>query len=252
MKSGGKVLCLLVAFGCAFAARALVNDADNPYHAIVARNVFGLHDPPPPPSPTNDLPPSVKVTLTGISTFLGRENAFLEWPDAPVSGQPAGKKTYAMLVEGQKQDMVEVVKIDVKAGTVKIKNNNIPETLDFKLAKLPPASFPPPTALGGGIPPVPTGINPSLGGSTTTAIGNNGGKTLPSRQLRLPNTAQSAAVGTTTAQTAAQPTKSLEQQILELEIEAELNKNNPKYPPVPPTPANPTRNKSESPPPAPP
>jgi len=266
MKLGGKILGLVAIFGCAIAACALVNDGGNPFHPIVVRNVFGLHDP---PVVTNTEPviPSVKITLTGITTFLGQKNALLEWPDEPQAArpgqlaQPAGKH-YAMLTEGRRDGIVEVVSIDDKSGIVKVKNNNQIETLSFEKngAKLPPGS-PLPAALGGlppppgysSIPAAPAGGGYGTpGASTVTAIGGGtaGAKGIPSRQMRLPTPAQPAAATTTTT-TAAQPVKSIEEQAIMFAIEDKLNEGNPKHPPSPPTPINPEGGKVPPPPPPP-
>ena len=256
MKRGGKTAICLSAFCFAIAAKAVVNDGGNPYHPIVERNVFGLKDPPPPPEPKPEGPPPPKITLTGITDVLGRKLALLEWVEPVTPGQPANnKKNYSTLTEGQREGKVEVLEIDVKAGTVKVNNYGVTNTLSFKddSAKPPAASFAAPPA--GGIPPptasipAPASPQPYAFASTTTTIGTGAGaapgatpgvKTIPSRQLRLPASVQAQ----TAAQGAQQPTQQLskeEQEVL-IEVERELHKDNPAYPPPPPTSLNPTAN----------
>src|SRR5947208_16694459 len=49
------------------------NANPNPYQGIVDRNVFGLKPPPPPPAPPEPPKPPVNITLTGITTVLGKK-----------------------------------------------------------------------------------------------------------------------------------------------------------------------------------
>jgi hypothetical protein len=99
----------------------------SPYQGIVDRNVFGLKPPvsanveeAPPPAPP------LKITLTGITTILGNKRALMSV--AIPNKQP---ESY-ILTEGQRQGEIEVLQINEKAGTVKVKNHGIEQTLDFK------------------------------------------------------------------------------------------------------------------------
>jgi len=105
--------------------------AGNPYEGIVERNVFSLKPPPPPgPAPTATSP-AVKMTLTGITTILGKKQALLCAQVPPLGPtQPAKQESY-ILAEGQRDGDIEVVSIDENAGVVKITNRGSPETLDF-------------------------------------------------------------------------------------------------------------------------
>src|SRR4051794_11606904 len=103
MKSSGKtVVCLLSALALSMGAKALISDQPNAaYHNIVDRNAFGLK---PPPDPKTLTPPVIvdplpKITLTGITTILGRKIVFLT-----VASKKSGVPPEAlMLMEGQGQ-----------------------------------------------------------------------------------------------------------------------------------------------------
>ena len=251
MKLGGKIAFCLAAFGCAIAARAVVNDGSNPYHPIVERNVFGLKDPPKIEEPGPPKPPPANITLTGITDVLGRKLALLEWVEPVIPGQPANtKKNYSTLTEGQREGQIEVLEIDVKAGTVKVNNYGETKTLSFKDngAKLPATPFTPSPV--GGIPspvasiPAPLSPQPNTFASTTTTIGTSAGatpgvKTIPSRQLRLPASAQPQPAATASTQQPQPPQLSTEEQLILLHVENavhadEISKG--KYPPLPPLP----------------
>ena len=161
-------------------ASALLASANNPYTGIVDRNVFSLKDKPvveeaPKVPPT----PPVKLTLTGITTILGNKRALLKG-QLPARGQEPAKDESYMLSEGQRQDGIEIVAIDEKAGKVTVNNNGIPETLDFlnNGAKLM-AAAPPPTTPG--VIPPPPGMPGHPG-----ALGPGGARALPTRNLPNP------------------------------------------------------------------
>jgi len=149
MKTGGKIeICALI--GVLLSAGAMAATprdeaaADNhPYNAIIERNVFNLHAPPPPLNPEDLIKktPPPKLTLTGITTILGRKLVFLTMP----ASKPGTAPESIMLAEGQAQDEVEVKTIDEKAGVVKVMNHGQDETLDFE-HDAPKASGPPPGA----------------------------------------------------------------------------------------------------------
>src|SRR5580704_12750845 len=87
-------------------ARAQDTDTtDKPYASIVARNMFGLLPIPPPdtnpPAPPVDPPP--KITLNGIMTIFGRDQALFKVASKPKAGQPAKDDSY-VLAEGERQD----------------------------------------------------------------------------------------------------------------------------------------------------
>jgi hypothetical protein len=100
---------------------------DNPYAPVVARNIFGLNPPPPftpPPADDANLP---KISPNGIMSIFGQLQVLFKVSSAARSGQPTKEESY-ILSEGQRQDDIEVVKIDEKAGSVTFKNHgNIQE-----------------------------------------------------------------------------------------------------------------------------
>ncbi len=111
------------------AANAAISGVqDSPYAGIVGRNVFGLsapvvsHDPP--ATKPIALP---KITLTGITTILGRSVAFIT-----VAGVKPGEAAESfMLAEGQGVNDIEVKNIDERAGVVSIVNHGELQLLDF-------------------------------------------------------------------------------------------------------------------------
>ncbi len=164
MKTGGKLgICSLVgvllsagAFAASPAATADSAATGNQYDEIVERNVFNLHAPPPPPNPEDLIKktPPPKLTLTGITTILGRKLVFLTMPAA----KPGAAPDSVMLAEGQGENEVEVRSIDEKAGVVKVSNHGQDQTLDFEhdggkqsapppATTLPPPSAPPPNVM---------------------------------------------------------------------------------------------------------
>ena len=94
---------------------------DNPYAAIVVRNVFALNPPPPPPDPNAAPPePEVKITPNGIMSIMGQAEALYK---TTVAGKP-GDQSY-MLAQGQREDDIEVVKIDEKARSITFNNHGV-------------------------------------------------------------------------------------------------------------------------------
>jgi hypothetical protein len=269
MKRGAKkFVCLAGGLALAMGAKTAVNDntadASNPFSAIVERNVFALKDPPPPPPlevKTNTPPPNIR--LTGITTIFGTSNkrALFMVQEIGIPGKPAGKEESYILTEGQRQGAIEVLEIDEKKNSVKIKNdgNEAVLTLDDKV-KLPSAPAIPGLGapLPGGLPRLPTftptaavtpagsispvnsqpaspvsfyGNNNNAAPAANSVALNNGGANveLPLRTIRTPPTA-APVTG---------PVPSPEEQIIMIEAQREANKNNPRFPPLPPTPLTP-------------
>jgi hypothetical protein len=179
MIRGRKTLVgVLAALALSASVRAVAPDSpDTPYRGIVERNVFGLKAPEDPNAFRPPPPPPVKITLTGITTILKRKCALL-------SAQPPNKPMESyILAEGQRDNDVEVLEIDEKAGSVKINNHGIAQTLDFKTdgAKvqanpmLPPVNAP----MGMMPPPTPLGMNPNQ--TPPPAL-----RTIPTRTMRIP------------------------------------------------------------------
>jgi hypothetical protein len=179
MQGRNKLICLLGGLALCGPAHLSLAIAENPYAAIMERNVFALKPPPPPVDPETQKPPPPNIFLTGITTIFGNRRAIMRTP--PVPGKPgeAPKEQSFFLAEGQQDGELEVLQIDEKLGSVKIKYGGSPLTLTFekngaKIAGAPPAPgipFP-----GGGLPPPPS-HNPNLDGAM---------KAIPTRTLRLP------------------------------------------------------------------
>ena len=175
---------ILSTFLLCFGAIAIGADSGNPYQGIVDRNVFGLKPPPPIGKPEEkkvDLPP---ITLTGITTILGNKRALM---NVPVPGKAPQS---LILAEGQREGEIEVLEIDEKAGIVKLHQSGQAVSLNFEKngAKLPAAAPVPP-------PPVPGQANPATAAAARqppvpyvpgAAPVSTGLKTIPTRQVRLP------------------------------------------------------------------
>jgi hypothetical protein len=98
--------------------------SDLPYSTIVARNMFGLVPIPPPPPPDQGPPPDPppKITPNGIMTIFGKKQALFKVADKPKPGQPQ-KDTSHVLSEGEREDDIEVVKIDSENNTITFNNH---------------------------------------------------------------------------------------------------------------------------------
>jgi hypothetical protein len=143
--------CVLVGVGVRAAAS---NPSSDSYQAIVDRNVFDLHAPPP-KADADALQPKAqipKLTLNGITTILGKKVTVITVPPS----KPGAPPTTLMLAEGQAQNEVEVRQIDEKAGAVKVINHGEEQMLDFEHDGAKPSPVPAKAATPLAIPPVPT------------------------------------------------------------------------------------------------
>jgi hypothetical protein len=202
MKHSGKMLACVVG-GLAFctAAEAVpaitTETTENPYQSIVDRNVFSLKPPPPPADTTSEKKaPALKITLTGITTILGNKRVLMKTapPPAKPGESPKTDQSY-ILTEGQREGEIEVIEINDKAGSVKVNNAGIEQTLTFEKdgAKLP--STPAPAAPG-----APPGSVPIPGLPVAHPAPQPGGAANPSFQLpnripRLPGAASAGSPG---------------------------------------------------------
>jgi hypothetical protein len=112
------------------AASALPSDSQGaPYHQIVERNAFHLSAfISPAYAPPTVRIPIPKISLTGITTILGRKFAFIT-----IAGIQAGQLPVSqMLGEGEALNDVGVKSIDERAGLVQIINHGELQTLDFE------------------------------------------------------------------------------------------------------------------------
>jgi hypothetical protein len=107
-----------------------LEERQTPYDRIAERNVFRLHaaevikDVPPKPVPLR------KITLTGITTILGRPLAFIT-----IEGTKLQPGDSVMIGEGQAMNDIEVRSIDERAGVVRILNGTELQILTFEIAK---------------------------------------------------------------------------------------------------------------------
>jgi hypothetical protein len=174
---------------------------DNPYKGIVERNLFGLKDPPPPPSPAElNKPQPSKIILTGITDILGRKQALMKVPAAPAKpGEtPKGEQSFILTI-GQREGEIEVLEIDPVAGMVKVRNAGVVEELTFEKNGPKLASAPAPGAPAApGAPGIPmplvggTASATPVGGSASIAPGTPftaaGLRSIPTRSVRTSGT----------------------------------------------------------------
>ena len=161
--------------------------ADNPYGTIMQRNVFALvplpTNPPdagPPPEP----PP--KITPNGIMNVFGKLQAMFKAPLPGKPGQPATDKAYVLCV-GEREDDIEVVKIDEQNSVITFNNHGQTQELPLTAGNASAGSAPPPVAIPGMPVPPPAGVpaaNPA-GGNPSQLIGFGGrfGRSRPTPAL---------------------------------------------------------------------
>jgi len=180
--AGKRIICLLASLSICASSRAVTPDSsDNPYHGIVDRNVFGLKPPPPPPDPEANKPPPPKIILAGIMGGFGAKKALMKTTPPAKPGEPAKEQSYILAV-GQREDDLEVLDINEKAGSVKVKYGGVelPLTFDNNGVKL--AAGPPP-AVAPGVPP-PGGGAAHAGGNPFAPNPGGFNKTIPTRPMR--------------------------------------------------------------------
>jgi hypothetical protein len=114
-------------------------DETNPYTVISERNVFHLNPIPPPPALE---PPKVELPDIKLSGFvkIGKSTHALF---ACISKDKKKDPIYYDLSEGQKDGIVEVLKIREEKGEVDILNSGTPTTLTLKSDSLELAGAPP-------------------------------------------------------------------------------------------------------------
>jgi hypothetical protein len=163
------LICAFCLFARLCAAEAATAEAQGmPYEGIVDRNVFGLKPPPPPPIVEPQRAPPPKLILTGITSILGNKRALL------MLQQPNKPPESLMLEVGQSSGEIEILAIDTDAGTVKVRNHGVEQTLDFESDGAKPGATPLPNV------PRPR-VNPTIGPTGTPPSRN-----YPTRTLRLP------------------------------------------------------------------
>jgi hypothetical protein len=214
----------------------------NPYTPIVERNVFGLV-PIPVHDPEAEVPvvPPPKITPNGIMTLFGKLEVLFKVQDN-TPGQPPKEDSYVMC-EGDRQDDIEVQKIDQKAEVITFNNHGVVQELPLvavKDAKGPAGPVPvprpggfvgrPPVGFGGRFgraPNNPVASSPSsiplpAGAITPASFGSPGGFGSPAPANSAP----------------AEPPLTPEQQVIMIEAnrlatQDAVNKGD--MPPLPPT-----------------
>jgi hypothetical protein len=179
------------------AAEAVTAEAStaSPYQSIVDRNVFGLKPPPPPPDPEASKPPPPKLILTGITTIFGNKRALMKTTLPAKAPEPAKEQSY-MLAEGQRDGDIEVLQIDDKENTVKVRNFGVEQTLNFNENGVKLTSTLPGGPAPGVLPSAPGGI-PAPAATPANPFAPAGGfnKAIPTRTLRLPTPGTTATPG---------------------------------------------------------
>ena len=134
----------------------------NPYTPIVTRNVFGLVPIPtnPPPVDPATLVPPPKITPNGIMTLFGKLQVLFKVAGVAKPGQPPKEESY-MMSEGDRQNEIEVQKIDEPSATITFINHGVVQELGLVAGGI---SVGAPGA--GGVPPP---------GMPTPAMAPNGG-----------------------------------------------------------------------------
>jgi len=266
MRVGKIAVCLagwlVLNAGLRAASLASINDStnnplpDDPYAPIVVRNIFGLVPPPPPPDPSIDAAKNLpKITPTGIQSFFGHVKALFKVAGGPAKpGQPT-KDLFYILSQGQRQDDIEVTKIDEKNGIVTFNNHGTTQELPLVVSPsggVPAAASPAPGNPGAvpgvaatGINSGPTGII-RFGGGTGGRVGGAGnGANNPSGGggNGAPGASGGLNFGASTQGRTYQPEASdMTQEQTAIVIEAQravlMNTPNPPYPAalLPPTP----------------
>ena len=159
MKSAGQMILVAVLLAGASAHAGEVVASDKPYAAMVARNIFNLVPIPPntaPEPPPADPPPKIKPN--GIMSIFGKLQVLFKVAPQNHPGQPPAKEEAYVLSEGERQDEIEVTKIDEPGSMVTFNNHGIVQELP--LANAPNASGPAPSGGGAGVVP---GLAPTRG-----------------------------------------------------------------------------------------
>ncbi len=216
---------------------ALAAATDNPYTPIVTRNIFDLVPIPvgPPPDATPATPPP-KITPNGIMTIFGKLQALFKVAGVAKPGQPPKEESY-VLGEGERQDDIEVQKIDEKSATITFNNHGKIEELPLVVGtatggELASAG----SGAPGAVPPPRPGIAPPTGGSQTPIgfggrFGRAAGGENPGSATSAPNLGQAgtSAIYSPAASEAGEPQMSPEQRILMIEAQRQqyLQNGNP-------------------------
>jgi hypothetical protein len=157
MKSAGQIVLVAVLLAGASAPAGEAAASDKPYAAMVARNIFNLVPIPPVTAPETPADPPPKITPNGIMSIFGKLQVLFKVAPQNRPGQPPAKEEAYVLSEGERQDEIEVTKIDEPGSMVTFNNHGIVQELP--LANAPNASGPAPAGGVAGVP----GLAPTRG-----------------------------------------------------------------------------------------
>jgi hypothetical protein len=107
----------------------------NPYATIAARNIFALN-PPTPPAPPEDPEKNLpKITPTGIQSFFGQSKVLFKVAAGTAArGRQPAKEEFYILSQGQREDDIEVIRIDEKNSLVTFDNHGTTQQLPLASA----------------------------------------------------------------------------------------------------------------------
>jgi hypothetical protein len=200
----------------------------NPYAPIVARNIFHLN-PPQAADATADANPPPKITPTGIMTIFGTRQALFTADGVIKPGQPGKTESY-ILSEGQRQDDIEVTRINEKSGVVTFNNHGTVQ--EIPLVKAPANAIPTPVAMAVALPDSRGGNLPRSGNRRNRNDVNNSNGTDGSSDLRsIPTRGGGSGQQSQQALTP-------EAQIISMEVNRQLTADQVRkgvMPPLPPT-----------------
>lgn len=214
-----------------------------PYQSIVARNPFGLRDPPPAPpvvepQPTNQVSPSA-LKLTGITTMFGGKRAMfvVMEPGKPILNSD-------MVLEGEQDPVtnVKVLGIDERASVVRVDYGGRQLALNFV-----DNGYKPPAGAAGAAQPGAAGRagagGPPQGGarsgasSVTTGVNPSGLQSVPARPSRFSSGGGNTAYGNSAYSSAQTTQATTEQHALSMRAqEAIARQQGIAFPPSPPVP----------------
>ncbi|HEY3930962.1 MAG TPA: hypothetical protein VGM58_01180 [Verrucomicrobiae bacterium] len=235
MKCVGKVMICLaggLALNASLSAAEAVSP-NNPYVPIVTRNVFGLNPPQPVDTTANTEPPP-KITPNGIMTIFGNRQVLFKVSIPAKPGIPAKEDDY-ILGEGQRQDDIEVTRIDEKSGVVTFNNHGTVQEIPLTVA--------PTIAMTGAVNQNPSPAMPYAEGGRrfggggrfgrNFAIGNNGNNSNGGNNGGNFNGANNGSNLRSVPTRQEVPQIDPDQQIIMIEAQRELHKGDPDYPPLP-------------------
>jgi len=148
--------------------------SSNPYAPIMVRNVFGLLPIPTNP-PADQEPPAMpppKITPNGIMSIFGKLEVLFKVAVPARGNQPAKDESHVM-GEGERENDIEVTKIDEKSAVITFNNHG-------SVQELPLANAPSLTTPAAGVVPAFTGIPAPNGSASGVAFGGRfGGRGRP-------------------------------------------------------------------------